>query len=310
MKKLLGIFFVFLLGVALMSCGEKEYPIDGEYLAYELSVSRNAPQVVFVKVTIDNGEIASYHIDTRQGTRSGDGSEASPYAFAWNEKTKVELGYDYGMKANSEIDKEWFEQASALEAFWLENGLDAVETDQDGYVDNVTGASFKDSYTAVAKKALENAKAGKFISIYASGTDLYTAEMVLKTNGDIDSLVLDVRQSTRSTTEGTFVWNENTKQQLGDDYGMKGVGSGYTFENGAWIASGSQATLEWYEQVNLITQYVIENGWSSSLQPVAQRGGSLDGTTLIDDLAGATIRTGGYFTVLKNLFEQAGNSVK
>lgn len=309
MKKMLGMFFVVLLGFVLMSCGEKEYPIDGEYLAYELSVSRNAPQVVFVTVTIEDGEIASYHIDTRQGTRSGDGTEASPYVFAWNQQTKVELGNDYGMKANSEIDKEWFEQAAALEAFWLENGLDAVETDAEGYVDNVTGATFRDSYTAVAKQALEHAKAGRFVSIYASGTDLYTAEMVLKTNGDIESLVLDVRQSTRSTTAGTFEWNQNTKQQLGDDYGMKGVGGGYTFENGTWVSSGNQASLEWYEQVNLITQYVMDNGWSNNLSAIDSRGGSVDGTTLIDELAGATIRTGGYYTVLRELFEFAGDSV-
>jgi major membrane immunogen (membrane-anchored lipoprotein) len=309
MKKMLGMFFVVLLGVVLMSCQEKEYAIDGEYLAYELSVSRNAPQVVFVTVTILNGEIASYHIDTRQGERTGDGSEATPYAFSWNPLTKVELGNDYGMKANSDIDKEWFEQAAALEAFWLENGLDAVETDQDGYVDNVTGASFRDSYTAVAKKALEHAKAHKFVSIYTSGTDLYFAEMVVKTNGDIESLVLDVRQKVRSN-DGSFEWNSNTKQQLGDDYGMKGAGAGFTFENGVWVPSGTQASLEWYEQANLITEYIIDNGWTNNLQPIDNRGGSLNGTTLIDELSGATIRTGGYYAVLRQLFEFAGSSVK
>lgn len=308
MKKMLGMFFVVLLGIILMSCEAKENAIDGEYLAYELSVSRNAPQVVFVTVTIEDGEIASYHIDTRQGTRSGDGSEATPYVFVWNAKTKVELGNDYGMKDNSDIDKEWFEQAVSLENFWLENGLDAVETDQDGYIDNVTGASFRDSYTAVAKKALEHAKVGKFISIYTSGTDLYFAEMVLKTNGDIESLILDVRQKVRST-DGSFEWNENTKLDLGDDYGMKGVGGGYTFENGVWVASGTQASLEWYEQVNLIIQYILDNGWSNNLQPINNRGGSLDGTTLIDELSGATIRTGGYYAVLRQLFEFAGSSV-
>ncbi|PKK93571.1 MAG: hypothetical protein CVV61_04005, partial [Tenericutes bacterium HGW-Tenericutes-6] len=33
-------------------------------------------------------------------------------------------------------------------------------------------------------------------------------------------------------------------------------------------------------------------------------------TTLIAELAGATIRTGGYYTVLKSLFQFAGDSVK
>ena len=306
---MLGMFFVVLFGFVLMSCEEKEYAFDGEYLAYELSVSRNTPQVVFVTVTIANGEIASYHIDTRQGTRTGDGSEGTPYVFAWNAMTKVEMGNDYGMKAHSEIDKEWFEQAAALESFWLENGLDAVDTDLEGYVDNVTGASFKDSYTSVAKQSLEHAKAGKFISIYASGTDFYFAELVLKSNGDIQSLVLDVRQKVRSN-DGSFEWNLNTKRDLGDDYGMKGVGSGLKFENGTWIASGNQASLEWYEQVNLITQYVIDNGWSNNLQAIDNRGGSINGTTLIDELAGATILTAGYYNVLRQLFDFAESSLR
>jgi hypothetical protein len=309
MRKALSIFFVVFALILLAGCGEKEYPVDGEYLAYELSVSRNAPQVISVTVQITNGEVKDYFIDTRQGTRTGEGTEASPYVWAWNTQTKKELGFNYGMKANSEIEKEWFEQAEAIEAFWLENGVEAMTVDADGYIDNVTGASVRDSYSAVALKALENAKAGKFVSIYSSGTDLYSAEMMLTPKGEIESLVLDVRQSTRSQADGSFTWNQKTKQELGDDYGMKGVGGGYTYANGAWTASGT-ASLEWYEQVQLITDYIEANGWSNSLQPIADRGGSLNGTDLLSDLAGATIRTGGYYTVLKTLFNFAGDAVK
>ena len=58
------------------------------------------------------------------------------------------------MKPVSEIGKEWFEQAEALEAFMLEKGPEAVTT-KDGYIDNVTGVSIKDGgYTALTKAAI------------------------------------------------------------------------------------------------------------------------------------------------------------
>ena len=263
--------------------------------------------MVFVTVTIQDGEIVGYQIDTRQGRRTGDGAE-TPYAWSWNAQTKRELGDAYNMKAASPIGKEWYEQAAVIEAYWLENGLDAVEVDGDGYITNIAGASMRDAYTAVAKKAVENAKAGKFVAIYTSGTDLYSAELTLNKKGQIETLLLDVLQSTRNAVTGTFEWRPLSKQELGNDYGMKGAG-GYVFRDGAWVAEG-QCTLEWWEQVQLITDYIKANGWTDNLQPVAQRGGSLNGTDLLPELAGATIRTAGYYTVLKSLFDMASPSVK
>lgn len=310
MKKILGVFFITLLTVALFACGQEErvYAYDGDFLAYEVSVSRNAPQVIYVTVSIEDDQIVDYTIDTRQGTRVGDGSETSPYEWSWNEKTKRELGDDYGMASNSSIDKEWYEQADAIEAFWLENGPESVTVDGDGHIDNITGATMSDSYSSIAQMAVQHAIEGKFVSILTTSTDIYSAEMTLS-DGNIDTLVLDVRQSTRNATEGTFAWNLESKQQLGDDYGMKGVGGGYTFTNGEWVSSGTQATREWYEQVNLISDYIISNGYNENLQPVDSRGGSLDGETLIDALAGATIRTGTYFDLLDQLFNTNGINV-
>lgn len=310
MKKLIAFFFVALLALSLVACKEREYPVDGVFLGYEVSVSRNAPQVTFVTVTIEDDEIVAWNIDVRQGTRTNTGTTEAPnYTFAWNTQTKKELGDAYGMKPSSPIGKEWYEQAASIEAFWLANGVEAMTKNAEtNAIDNITGVSIKDAYSVSALRALENAKAGKFVAILSTGTDLYSATMTLTSKGKIDTLVLDVLQSTRSATAGTFVWNEKTKQELGDDYGMVGA-NGYVFRDGAWVSEGT-ATLEWYEQVQLITDYVKANGWSDSLQPVAQRGGSLDGTTLIDALAGATIRTGGYYTVLKSLFQFAGDAVK
>ena len=45
---------------------------------------------------------------------------------------------------------------------------------------------------------------------------------------------------------------------------------------------------EWHEQAEIIQNYVIAH-YDTKLKPVGGRGGSLDGTTLIDDFAGVTI---------------------
>lgn len=307
MRKTATIFLFLLATVFLASCETEEvrtYASDGIFLAYEASVSRNAPQVTTVYVEIENDAIKGYYIDSRQGLRTGDGTTESPYVWTWNEKTKKELGSDYNMISASEINKEWFEQALAIETFWLENGIDAMTKDADGYIDNVTGASIRDAYSAIAKQALANAVKGEFVSIYASGTDLYTATMTRCscTVQGIETLKLDVLQSTRSQATGTFTWNTKTKQELGNDYGMKDVGNSLSFANGAWSADGNKSSLEWFEQVNLITNYIITNGFDASMKPVADRSASLDGMTPIDALAGATIRTSGYFATLKTLF--------
>ncbi|HOI85157.1 MAG TPA: hypothetical protein PLP48_03675 [Acholeplasmataceae bacterium] len=298
MKKLIAFFFVALLALSLVACKEREYPVDGVFLGYEVSVSRNAPQVTYVTVTIEDGEIVEYNIDVRQGTRTNTGTTEAPnYTFAWNAKTKKELGDDYGMKESSAIGKEWYEQAAAIEAFWLENGVEAMTKNAEtNAIDNITGVSIKDAYSVAALQALENAKAGKFVAIHCSGTDLYSVEMTLTDKGAIDTLKLDVLQATKSATEGTFVWKTQTKQQLGYNYGMHKNASGTTTEADyiAWLRANNK--YEWFEQADMITADIIENGWSATASETV--------------IAGVTITTTGYYAVLAKLFAFAGDSVK
>jgi hypothetical protein len=298
MKKLIAFFFVALLALSLVACKEREYPVDGVFLGYEVSVSRNAPQVTFVTVTIEDDKIVAWNIDVRQGTRTNTGTAEVPnYTFAWNAKTKKELGNDYGMKPSSAIGKEWFEQAAAIEAFWLANGVEAMTKNAEtGAIDNITGVSIKDAYSVAALRALENAKAGKFVAIHCSGTDLYSAEMTLTAKGAIDTLKLDVLQATKSATEGTFVWKTQTKQQLGYNYGMHKNASGTTTEADyiAWLRANNK--YEWFEQADMITADIIANGWSATASQTV--------------IAGVTITTAGYYAVLAKLFAFAGDSVK
>jgi hypothetical protein len=207
------------------------------------------------------------------------------------------------MVANGGAISEWYVQAELIEAYWLANGFDSVTVDGDNVIDNVSGVTVKDgNYIELAAAAVQLAKDGLMQAIYCTGDDLYIAKMTVAADGTYSELIIDVLQG--SPDGGTFAWRAETKQELGDDYAMKGVGGGYTFVDGAWVSSGSPAELEWYEQVALITDYVMENGWNEDLAALAQRGGTIDGTTLLDDLAGVTIRSGSYYTLLAELFSK------
>ncbi|OHE40426.1 MAG: hypothetical protein A2Y16_00605 [Tenericutes bacterium GWF2_57_13] len=320
MKKLILVLFVLIGSFTLLGCNTSEFKVDGEFTAYLPSVSSNKPQVTMVTVTIEDGEIVGYDIDVRQGTRTATGDPAV-YSWAWNTQTKKELGYNYHMHyntyaatdttptheeyitwldANDKLD--WFEQAEVIEAYWLANGYDSIVL-VEGEFPAAVGVTISDSgYVALAAEAVANAKLGKFQSIVCSGTDLYSASMIVSAKGVVSELKLDTLQPTKDTAAGTFVWKTQTKQQLGDAYGMKNTGTKYTFAAGVWTAGADKSTLEWYEQANLITAYILENGWNGDLAPIADRGVSLDGTTLIDACAGVSIKTATYFQVLEALF--------
>jgi major membrane immunogen (membrane-anchored lipoprotein) len=311
MKKLIAFFFVAVLALSLAACKEREYPVDGVFLGYEVGVSRNAPMVTFVTITVEDGEIVEYDIDVRQGSRTGDGSEATPYAWAWNASTKKELGFAYHMHygtsgatteaeyqawltANNKL--EWFQQAELIEAYWLENAVETLGGDPETAIDNVTGVTIKNAYEVAATRALENAKAGKFQAIYCSGSDLYIAEMTLTSKGAIDTLVIDTLQANKDAATGSFAWKTQTKQELGYAYGMHKRTSGTTTEAEyiAWLEANNK--LEWFEQADLIAADIIANGWSTNAAENVP--------------AGVTITTTGYYTVLAKLFDLAGNSVK
>ncbi|TGY67054.1 hypothetical protein [Dubosiella muris] len=51
-------------------------------------------------------------------------------------KSKKELGDEYNMKQASAIGKEWYEQVKYLEQFIIDNGIDAVKLNADGYAEN------------------------------------------------------------------------------------------------------------------------------------------------------------------------------
>ncbi|MDD3841982.1 MAG: hypothetical protein PHD24_00870 [Candidatus Izemoplasmatales bacterium] len=318
-----------------------EFAVDGEFTAFEagVHVSRGVytPEVTMVTVTIENGEIVGFNIDARQGTSTQSTTLTDPdtpanpdddyyaYTFAWNAKTKKELGFEYhmfystysattdtpthegyvawmGLAETTQL--EWHEQAALIEAYWLANGVDAVQTNLDGDFTNVAGATISESgYNELAQEAIALARQGKFQTVVCSGSDLYIASMLVNELGVVEELVLDTLQkASSSAVDGIFTWNAYTKQQLGDNYGMVGA-SAQVFADGAWTESDTlETTLEWYEQVNLITNYVLEHGYNSAMVAIGGRGVSLDGTTLLDACAGVTIHSSTYLTLLAQLY--------
>ncbi len=308
MKKLRLLLVTALALIALTGCNNTEYSIDGEFTAYETSIYNNAPQVTMVTVTIENGEIVGYYIDARQGLRTqtqgadtSDDTTDDRYSFTWKEMTKKELGEDYGMDNYGGAVAEWHIQAGRIEAYWLVNGVESATVDVDNRIDNISGVSIKDEgFSRLAHEAVELAKAGKFQTILCTADDLYSATMTVSKRGKVTELVIDVLQG--SPVGATFVWRTQTKQELGFEYGMKGVGAAYTYTNDNWASTSSKSSLEWHEQVGLISDYVLENGWEDNLQDISGRGGSLDGTTLIDELAGVTVSSSNYYNLLKELY--------
>lgn len=289
MKKFIVMLLALVVSLTMVGCSQSEYKVDGTFTAFEVSTHYNGtPQVTFVSVTIEKGKIVEYDIDVRQGTAEATETDGV-YAYAWNELTKKELENDYGMKAAGS-DYEWYEQAEMIETYWLENGVEAMET-VDGTISNIAGVSITDSYSDVALEAIANAKAGKFQAILCEGgynIDFIFASMMVDEDGNVTELMLDVLQGNASGE--TFAWDDLTKQEKGDDYGMTNAGAEY----------------EWYEQANMLTDYIMANGWNSDLVSIDGSGVSLDGSTSVEALSGVTITTDSYLEVLEDLFDLVG----
>ena len=85
---------------------------------------------------------------------------------------------------------------------------------------------------------------------------------------------------------------------------MKGVGPKLQFQNGEWKQVEGKCEKEWNEQAKIIQDYVIKN-YSTKLAPIADRGATLDGTTLLDGFAGVTVNTGTYFELIHAAYKLA-----
>lgn len=318
MKRFFAMIFVFVAALALVACkGGEKFDVDGEFTAFEVTEHGGAPMVTSVTVTIKNGKISKFYIDALQGSAVKEGEVIT--AVKWNEKTKKELKFDYGMKdvgpryefkdgawkvvEGKTSEKEWFEQAELLEAKWLKDGVDSLTLtkDADGAerIDNVAGVTLKDGgYIKLAKQAVENARAGKVV-VFKTGlskggaAEIYFVEATFNKEGKATEIVIDTRQSKVDGEKG-LVWNEKTKQELGFEYRMHYLDYQATLEEGdegtiegykAWLKDNNE--LEWFEQVAKISADVVATQKS---------------TAPADAIAGVTVVTDTYYELIANAF--------
>ena len=311
MKKILSLFLVLVAVLSLVACKKdpepRTYMADGEYTAYVAHDNDGALQVTWVTVKIENDEIKSFFIDQLQSKEG-----------QWNAQTKKELGYKYGMHQYTagiytplvgadeatietykawlvENDKlEWFEQANLIETHFLTT-LD-VTTAEDGTIQGISNVTIADNqYIALAKQAVENAKAGIVnvfkANMYDGAMNLVSASAKINAEGKLSEVKIDELQ----TSEGA--WKAQTKQQLGYKYGMHQYTAGiYTP-----LAGADEATIETYKT------WLVENNKLEWFQQVdALAAAWLNGANVSDikTVSGVTINDSDYSTVLAALLAE------
>ena len=340
LKKFLLLLVVSFSVLVLVGCGPKErtYKADGVYTAFtKEKTSGGGPQVTFVSVTIKKDKIESFYIDCVQSF-SLKNTEQVVTGWSFNEKSKKDLGYLYGMHNNNNTEvgytkqdltttaglnaykaylestgkKEWFEQAALIEDHF-KNVAVSLTVDADKYITNVAGVTIKDGgYSSLAASAVQNAKDGVTYVLTTSADDIYWVKAEVDAKGKFTSLELNTLQGQFS--DGTFSWRDKNKQELGYEYGMHNKDDNsvsYTRQTlttaeglNAYKAYLTQTgKKEWFEQANIITDYVLANGLTGyTIITEGTTKGKLNQDQTNDALSGVTVTVDHYFHVIEELY--------
>lgn len=286
MKKIISLLLIALMALSVFAaCGKKEQPVKTGLAVISSTASSKAVEdgkgtaqvdSTVVAVILDtDGKIANCVIDSVQSKIQFDDVGQIITDLDTVFETKNERKEDYGMKNNSSIQKEWYEQADALAAYVKGKTLSEVKgikVDDKGYP---TGSDLTSSvtmnisgYISAIEKAVNNAKAlgasatdklGLGIVTNIAGSTAATASadgkaqaystyaaITVDANGKITSCILDASQTNVTfNTSGAFTGDLNaahkTKNELGAAYNMK---------------SKSEIGKEWNEQAEAFAKYV------------------------------------------------------
>ena len=258
-----------------------EEPIDeGRPISYGLGSVSTIGKSTDVQAQVDttlvaasfnkDGQVVEVQIDVAQVRVAYDEDMNVTTDRTTTIETKQELGDAYGMKARSDIGKEWYEQITAFEEWMVGKtiaeikGLNVNENVPD--VPELTSSVTitVNSYIEAVEKAWNNRTAvlhdtlglGHTISIAKSTdandegvaqaqVDTTLSATVFDAEGKVVGTKIDTAQVRVRYEDGKLVSDKAatilTKQELGDDYGMK---------------ARSGIEKEWYEQVNEFAKWM------------------------------------------------------
>ncbi|WP_019230006.1 hypothetical protein [Sedimentibacter sp. B4] len=278
---------------------------------------------VVLAVTVDqDGKIVKAAIDTAQTkiNFTKEGKIASDKEAEY--KSKQELGADYGMTKASSIGKEWFEQANALADYMVGKTVEEIkaipvtDTGVPTEADLTSSVTIKiNGYVAAVEKAVENAEflgatkndelgLGVVTTISKSKDAAADAEGVAQAystftvttfdaDGKITSSIIDASQSNvKFDTTGKITTDLAadvlTKNELGDNYGMK---------------KASKIGKEWYEQAKAFADFVV----GKTAEEVTAIAVDAEGTTTDADLV-SSVTIG--IDAFQNIVAKAAASAK
>ncbi len=248
----------------------------------------------FVIVTVDGGKISDAYWGGTNFVPQGD-------------KRVLSEDAQYGMVAYGDAQSYWYEQAQAAEAWLLENqdptAFAEFYTDEEGHTDALTtdgGATvsihvsefFTLAAEALASDPIPAGAYGDTPVVTAKGEpgDNGWQEMAefIVANGTIVAVDFDALYTKELVTEGDDAnvqyfaidgddAKPQSKDQLKEDYGMKANG-------------GSE--LEWYEQAELLEDYVLEN---QDIYALTEDGHA-------DGVAGVSVHANGFVALFNEAF--------
>lgn len=189
-------------------------------------------------------------------------------------KTKVELGDEYGMKKASGIEKEWFEQAAALEEWMVGKTIDEIKGMElnDGVPAEAELTSSVtvgvDAYLAALEEAYNNAvEVGAGAEKLGLGTEISIAKST-SAEGDkgpaaqVDTSINVAAFDADGKVVGTIIDHAQTKVEF-DAEGKLVTDKNAEFETKNEIKEGygmikaSQIGKEWYEQAAALGDWMV-----------------------------------------------------
>ncbi|MEA4871128.1 MAG: hypothetical protein VB062_10950 [Christensenella sp.] len=289
-KKVLLIMIALVLTISMFAgCSAGKYK-DGVYFARS---EVGDAWTSFVIVTVEKGKISNAYWSATNFVPSGD-------------KRVLSENGEYGMVQFGNAKSEWYEQAKAAEDWLVKNqdptAFESLYSDKEGHTAALktdSGASVSihvvEFFTLVEKAlASEPIPAGKYgttpvVTVKGEPADNGWQEVAefIVANGTIVAVNFDAVYTKEYVAEGDnsnaayFKVDGDTvtplsKDQLKEAYGMTAAGS----------------SLEWYQQAQLLENYVLENQTIYSV--------NADGYA--DGISGVSIHAIGFYELFNKAF--------